>query len=117
MTTEEIQAGNKAIAEFLEYPKCDRCDDCGFYRVNGILFSPEQMAYHTSWDWLMPSCSKCNDIIQSQVRPSINHCNDLDWLECEITIALREYKIDMVYQALIKFIEAYNKKQLNHHTP
>ena len=73
---------------------------------------PSDLKYHSSWDWLIPVCSKCNNIIQGQKRPSPNHCNDLDWLECAITTALREYEIDKVHTAVHNFIVAYNKKPL-----
>lgn len=58
-----IKKTNKLIADFLELSKCDRCKDCGKYKIGPSLFySPEEMKYHNSWDWLMPVVVKITSV-------------------------------------------------------
>lgn len=71
------------------------------------------LLFNSDWNWLIPVCSKCNDIVQNQERPSVNHCNDLDYLECEISIPMREYDMAKVFEACMNFINAYNNKNEN----
>lgn len=103
---------NILIAKFLGW-KIDN----SFPDQNRVWRSPRNsveldttLRFHNSWDSLIPVAKKCLEIIERQERPSINHCNDLDWLECQISMYLREYQFDEFYQAIIDFIVAYNKK-------
>jgi len=118
LSSEELQKTKELIAKFM----CTNTyTDNGmlvfkfethpwFYIENEASISSEDLFYDTRWDWLIPVCKKCFDIIQTQERPTQNHCNDLDWLESEISIAMREYDFKLVYQEVVKFIEAYNQK-------
>lgn len=54
------ESGNRVIAEFMELPKCDRCQkDCGGYKLSKVdTRIPSEMGYHTSLDWLKPAIDK-----------------------------------------------------------
>lgn len=55
----KVQDKNKAIADFMELPKCERCEsNCGHYKIGAAYYTPSQMEYHTSWDWLKPVIDK-----------------------------------------------------------
>lgn len=60
----EIKKGNELIANALKWEKTPD----GRYRPQNTsllnLYRPENMMFHTSWDWLMPA---------------INHCTQIGW--------------------------------------
>jgi len=63
MTEQEIIDGNKLIAVFMGIPTCDRCNGCGRYKFgSSIYYRPDEMKYHTSWDWLMPVVEKIRSL-------------------------------------------------------
>lgn len=79
------------------------------YGVKGIV---HYTSYHSDWNHLIPVCKKASDIALNQPnRPSINHCSHLDWLESEIAIAMRDYEIEKVWQAVVEFIKYYNQNK------
>ena len=51
---------------------------------------------------------KALEITSNQERPNVNACNNLDWLESEISMHMREYDMQGVYNKLVEFITAYN---------
>jgi len=51
MTNEEIIEGNKIIAEFMQHPEG--------YDEHGVW---QKLAYHSSWDWLMPVVEKIESL-------------------------------------------------------
>ncbi len=64
MTQQEIQAGNKLIAEFMGFTesvirensmKVPKEEEL---KYQAIHLSPKQIKYHSSWDWLMPVVEK-----------------------------------------------------------
>ena len=67
-----------------------RVDDNGSNEVVPI----EELAYHTSWDWLMPVAQKCYELGAEG--------------ECigDITMHLTEGDISGTYKAVVEFIEA-----------
>ncbi len=76
-----------------------------------MLFNP--LKYNSSWDWLMPVGKRCQDVTTAQDYPSMNHCSRLDWIECEIGIAIREYDLPITFEKIVEFVEMYNKTQSN----
>lgn len=79
MTQEQIIAGNKAIAEYMEIPKCQRCTDCGGFQYSPtIIFIPEQMGYHKSWDWLMPVVKKTREVLHQDYSGMDRAINKVD---------------------------------------
>tara|TARA_R110001632_G_scaffold191044_1_gene311714 strand:- start:956 stop:1201 length:246 start_codon:yes stop_codon:yes gene_type:complete len=81
-----MKNSNKVIAEFM-----------GRYCSKSISPQPNPPEYHTSWDWLMPVVKKC-------LRMGDN-TNEWDSL-CEALTTCNEYE---VYQAVVEFINQYNK--------
>lgn len=83
---------------------------------NSSMFGlgPKALKYSTSWDWLIPVCSKALDICMAQERPSPNHCSYFDWIEQEIATSLREYNKEVTFEFAIDFIFYYNQTKLTH---
>ena len=63
----------------------------------------ESMQYHSSWDWLMPVA---NEIIKSRDE------QNSDWDLTELKYALCTTNIAWVYEAVVEFINEYNKHNL-----
>ncbi len=92
---------NKLIAEFME--------------VDGFL-SLSQMNYHTSWDWLMPVVEKIErderydvDILQYGTRIRENSKKEIVNNIADISF---DKKIEHTYDAIVKFIQYYQKKNV-----
>tara|TARA_R110000851_G_scaffold117849_2_gene244858 strand:- start:318 stop:599 length:282 start_codon:yes stop_codon:yes gene_type:complete len=90
---------NRLIAEFMGLKKYGYKDEN--YLVLNNHLSPEQMPYHTSWDWLMPVSQK----IEALLSDSIGTIGYFD--EC-----LTSNDLEIRYQAVVDFIEYQNKKKL-----
>jgi len=109
---------NKLIAEFMgginEMPKgyilycCipDKlCKDTHF-------FKPEDMQFHSSWDWFMPVVAKIESLTIEKIPTFVQ----IEWNYCFIygatTIHMeRKSKLEAVYDAVIEFIKLYNKQK------
>ena len=65
-----------------------------------IKFTPEQMKYHTSWDWLMPVVEKINNLL-SKNRVEFGYMD-----EC-----LQSDDIETRYIAVVEFIKWYNENK------
>lgn len=91
------EINNKLIAEFMQIPKCKRCENCGAYQYGaGIIFHPKEMLYNSSWDWIMPVCKK---ICKTTPYNS--------YLAIETMTVFAD--IEDVYKAVVEFIEWHNK--------
>jgi len=100
---------NKLIAEFMEleespkynYDNIEKLKEYYIREYNsGEWYLPEEMQYHTSWDWLMPVVKKC--------LCTGDNTNEWDSL-CEALTTCNDYE---VYQAVVGFINEYNKQEL-----
>ena len=100
MNNTEIIEGNKLIAEFVNLKECSRCKGCGQYLMGVTYYTPEQMEYHESWDWLMP-------VVQKIFKIGIP---DDSFLHIRIEYALRFADIDLVYPHVLGFIKWYNNQ-------
>lgn len=67
--------------------------------------------YQSDWNELMTAGKKAYDVCQTQDRPNVNACNNLDWLETTISCHIREYEREKAYTAIIEFIVAYNQNK------
>ena len=66
------------------------------------FFTPDEMEFHTSWEWLMPVASKCYDINLGKKRKSlINPLYD----------ALGEIDKESVYKEVVNIINFYNQNK------
>jgi len=72
-----------------------RVDDNGSNEVVPI----EEIAYHTSWDWLMPVVQKCYDLEDEEMNNSGATAN--------ISMYLTDVDIQGVYSAVSEFIKQY----------
>ena len=104
---------NKLIAEFMGYPHMtDAVDDRTIaYDVGGSVmninnthnendnnvFHPDDMKFHSSWDWLIPVVNKIE--MECEGVP-------IQLLDCSLYCEIGE-----VYQAVVEFIKTYNDEQ------
>jgi len=109
---DNITDNNKLIAEFMgiEMERMEYCfyeferELCARYSTTttwwSYLYTPEQMEYSTSWDWLMPVVEKIYD----------KEGLDISGLFTEfLNIAPVDiYNIKYVYCSVIEFIKWYN---------
>ena len=110
MITEEFEKGNIMIAEFMGAdgsPKYNP-ESWDIY-ITGHLdvdsdnenaqhfYTPSEMKYHTSWDWLMPVVEKCFDVTDD---------GDMEYIMQHIQVA-NKYR---TYQEVVFFIEKYKEK-------
>lgn len=96
MNTQET---NKIIAEFMElhFSKGE------YYRPlynSGDWIPENELQYHKSWDWLMPVA---NEIIKSRDE------QNADWNLTDLKYALQTTNIELVYKAVVEFINQHNK--------
>ena len=108
-----ILEGNKLIAEFMGY-KLAKCNNGlawespykksveDTFELHGRLWRENDSYYkfHTSWDWLMPVA---NEIIKSRDE------QNADWDLTDLKYALCTTNIELVYKAVVKFINEYNQ--------
>ena len=104
---------NKLIAEFMGYPHMtDAVDNrtVAYYVGGSIMninnthneneddvFHPDDMQFHTSWDWLMPVVQKIEDYLSDNVG-KVGYFDD----------GLISNDIEVRYQAVVDFIKQHN---------
>lgn len=120
-----IEQKNRLIAEFMGYKfdienKCEIIEDFDIveniqtYETDGGIriveggyvitrFLPEQMRYHTSWDWLMSVVDKIYKLMLDQPIDSPFEINAE-----EVFTSLREVNINLTFNKIVEFIEWYN---------
>ena len=97
MKKEEITQNNKLIAEFMEFPTKLTCKN-----VNAT------MKYHSSWDWLMPVVEK----VQNAASPTNDETSEEEFVLLDnVGDSLIVVRIDLVHQAVVEFINWYNKNK------
>jgi len=137
---------NKLIAEFMGYRECPRKlfrmdDEFQFVKIYSeyqeedeyltieagkrqIKFTPDEMQFHTSWDWLMPVVEKIEEIALEEVEGSykVHRFNvKIESFYCIITDGKDEHrelivaddgdKKSNVYYAVVEFIKWYNENK------
>jgi hypothetical protein len=99
----DIIENNKEIAEFMGIPKCDRCANCGSYKFGtAIYYTPEEMDYQLSWDWLMPVVHKIHELTNVDDQHPLREAGD-KVVELPLRCDMQE-----VYESVIEFINWYN---------
>ena len=112
---------NKLIAEFMEMwydtPMGRSPNTYRRFDATYIVTTPENLEYHTSWDWLIPVVEKINNydkengdtyFLEWSGASDRGEPNFLHVLDLKITES-----ISTVYVAVIQFIEWYNLTTLN----
>ena len=107
---ENIEKGNILIAEFMGAdgaPKYNpevwdiyitgHLDVDGDHEEAQHFYTPSEMEYHTSWDWLMPVVSKCREESNEE---------DSHWEA--IYYSLEGCDINVTYHAVVEFIKQLN---------
>lgn len=117
-----VLSGNKLIAEFMKWNIV--IDDAQIWGVkvpseylindNMDWYTSEELEFHKSWNWLMPVVKKIESLDKIEgCKYLVTICSDvcrIDTVNDEITWKRGSTKILAVYQAVIKFIEWYNKE-------
>lgn len=115
MTTTEK---SKVMAECMEIPKCDRCEDCGHYKYgSSIYYTPDEMRYHESWDWIIQVAQKLYKELKDVPNPDSANIQDV-----EVLIAIEELEdynpvsgttVEQLFEAVYQGIELLNKLKEN----
>ena len=109
---------NKLIAEFMGYPPMtDAVDDRTIaYDIGGSImninnthnendddvFHPDDMKFHTSWDWLMPVIEKCL-VGEAEQSDEISNTTIKNIYE-----GICNQDISHAYKSAVEFIKTYN---------
>ena len=115
-TKPSTESMNRVIAEFMGLEKCQRCvDDCGHYKYSGAYFTPAEMSYNCSWDWLMPVYNKVNQFYinhNSNENKTADEKYDIDLmikLHKNVMGYLATGNIEWTHAAIYNFITWYNQ--------
>jgi hypothetical protein len=123
----ETTEKNRLIAQFMECePRTDAVDDrvLAYYIGDVIInadnsknendenvFHPDDMKFHTDWNWLMPVIRKIEEL-GNDVLITTNYIQiSFDEGEQFIVIDDLNIKIDSVYNAVVEFIKWYNENK------
>jgi len=109
---------NKLIAEFMELEtKTFKSGILNYYyqgAFEGSWFEKEELSYDCSWGWLMPVVEKIESLRNGSgdaYRFNIDMCNaQIEGTHIEIIGGA--CKLNTTYQAVIEFINQYNKQTL-----
>lgn len=132
MTTQEIIEGNKLIAEFMtgETYNTFYLPEFGqYFNSYGQIeytetFSPNELKYHSSWDWLMPVVEKIEDVKvgllkngdnqeyrnQFYIMRNVSWITPSNWCNNLIDTIVCKTKIEAVWLACVEFIKWYNEQ-------
>jgi len=103
MSKEEL---NKLIAEFMG--EINSIEDKISFTKN---CSTDELKYHTSWDWLMPVVEKINNL--KTLHFIVLEGKRVQWIveddESMPIVYQGKPMIEMTYQAVVEFINFYNK--------
>ena len=112
---------NKLIAEFMGMTYGDPNDNSVMIQMTpyGNEVVPiESMEYHTSWDWLMPVVERIESddrydvhILQYGTRITDNQKEIVN----NVANISFDKKIEHTYQAVVEFINQYNKQVMAYH--
>ena len=121
MTKEEIESGNRIIAEFMELkedPEFIQVDEerklLGLPKGMPMYILPcgviSNLRYNFSMDWLYPACKKWDELNIIVVRKRQVKSIQLDYIDLsnELDHLVACYEIEPVFQHLVKCVEWYN---------
>lgn len=122
-----IVENNKMIAEFMgfvadksfEVRLVDGINTSYYYYKDDVMYLPEVMEYNCSWDWLMEVVDKIESLPDEENNGAfffkiyqdsviIIFSND-NYIIDLINVMGQGSRINNVYQAVVEFIQLYNK--------
>lgn len=116
----EIQEGNWQIGLFMELPQIKLLSGKPAFEISGNFFQAQHLKYHSSWDWLMPVVEKIEKCtwpvnLYTQIYGDDGHygckITSNNWPEGDgINAHDMTSKIEVVWQAVIQFIQWYNNQ-------
>lgn len=112
MEKQEIEEGNKSIAEFMGYTT----NEDGNFCKGGIpLLKLSDFKYDNSWDWLMPVVEKIAEAYDVRITwmptaLNVTYIDRPDVSEGEVTSMGGMTGFENTYVAVVRFIEWYNTK-------
>ena len=123
-----IVENNKLIAEFMgfvadksfEVKLADGINTSYYYRKDDVVHLPERMKYNCSWDWLMEVVEKIESLPDEEnngafffeiYQDSVIIFSNGDYLNELIEVIRQGSRIKNTYQAVIEFINFYNKQK------
>lgn len=104
-----IEESDKLIAEFDLGKKFNYNVRKNGVWKEGRFYYWKDVKYHSSWDWLMPVGEKIFEYLQKAVKERPPHtCTEGDFIEIDITCAIREYNRPEAYKHIVRWIQWYN---------
>lgn len=121
-----IVENNKLIAEFMgfvadksfEVRLVDGINTSYYYYKDDVMYLPEVMEYNCSWDWLMEVVDKIESLPDEEnngvfffkiYQDSVIIFSNGDYINKLIEVMGQGSRIKNVYQAVVEFIQLYNK--------
>lgn len=112
---------NKIIVDFLQWEKEEFKLTMYYYTIDGCT-DEEGLKFHNDWNWLIQVVEKiesqnfeneAKDCISFMVKIINTSCQIIDIFKDRFQIqTFGNTKIEAVYQAVVVFIEWYNKQKL-----
>tara|TARA_R110002110_G_scaffold171114_5_gene373380 strand:+ start:501 stop:836 length:336 start_codon:yes stop_codon:yes gene_type:complete len=108
------QENNKLITEFMGLAP----NECGVYQTKRGPYHLENLSYHISWSWLMDVVEKIESFEDDNRCCKYNVKIEQCWVEIidnqtsdEIIMKINDDKRRAVYEAVVAFINWYNKNK------
>lgn len=114
----EIKGKNKMIAEFMELVRSDKPinglghDQFWWFKKSPIewderICTDDELAYHKSWDWLIPVARKC---YKKSLHRGWSKVNCIDYcLNARDFLYDEELALETVWKEVTTWIEWYNE--------
>ena len=126
---DNIIENNRIIAEFMgfiadksfEVKLVDGINTSCYYYKDDVMYLPEVMAYHSDWSWLMEVVEKIESLPTMKDngnfffeihQDSVTVFNSTR-MDIIIEVIGQGSRINNTYQAVIEFIQWYNKQNKN----
>lgn len=111
MNQQEITEGNKLIAEFMS--KENPFHEGQYIVFDGFAYTPDEMKFNTSWDWIMPVIQKIFSMPFGDT-PGLSGYFDRHMDEYSFGF---HCPIEFVFDKVVDFIKWYNYQKNKTHVP
>ncbi len=109
-----MKRNNILIAEFMGLKTLTRKEAEGKWEILNVneVSILEHQRYHLSWDWLMPVVEKIESISDTELTCMTTEIKEYQFQIYLSNTCLRDTnKLELIYQAVLEFIEWYNQTQ------